>query len=64
MIRVPIFLAASYIAAAPLTARISLNPSQTEWLHWMTYFWLAVSLAIWTLLAVIIGLAAVWRMHE
>lgn len=41
------FLFISYIAAAPLTSRIEMDLTQTDWTSLWTYFFWLFSLAIW-----------------
>lgn len=41
----------SYILAAPLTSRISLDLTRTEWTHIMTYVWWGASWFVWAIIA-------------
>ena len=44
----------SYIMAAPLTSRISLDITQTEWTHIMTYVFWVFGGVIWALIVLAI----------
>lgn len=53
--QVLVSLLIGYLLACPLTPRVSLDITQTEWTHIMTYVWIAFSGVIW---AVVFTLAA------
>ena len=59
--RILITLILSYVAAAPLTSKISMDLTRTEWTNVWTYVIWAMSFAIWGAIA-IFALAAfvVW----
>ena len=48
MLRKALLLLTSYAAAAPLTAKISIDMTKTEWTNIWTYVWWISSLAIWS----------------
>jgi|GEM_PF-6733822 len=39
-----------YVLACPLTSRVSLDITQTEWTHLLTYVWILGSGVIWLLI--------------
>lgn len=45
-----ICLVVAYLTAAPMTSRISLDLTQTEWTHVLTYVWLAGAWIVWGIL--------------
>ena len=61
--RTIIFLLLSYVAAAPLTSKISMDLSKTEWDNIWTYFIWLCSFGVWfvafAIIAFIIALASV-----
>ncbi len=45
-----------YLLAAPLSARVPLDITQTDWTHIATYFWILFGWLFWALIALFLTL--------
>lgn len=52
MLKLMLALVLAYIAAAPLTSKISMDLSQTEWTNVWTYLIWSTSFFIWALILI------------